>query len=39
MAMHAFSRAVVHAYLWIFRLGRFERETGVKIAVSLRSGS
>jgi len=39
MAMHAFSRAVVHAYLWIFRLGRFERETGVRIAVSLRSGS
>jgi len=39
MAMHAFSRMVVHAYLWIFRLHRFERETGVKVVVNLRSGS
>ncbi|SFF63954.1 hypothetical protein SAMN05518865_102379 [Duganella sp. CF458] len=39
MAMHAFSRMVVHAYLWVFRLHRFERETGVKIAVHLHSGS
>jgi len=37
MAMHAFSRMVVHAYLWIFRLNRFEREAGVKIVVNLRS--
>ena len=39
MAMHAFSRMVVHAYLWIFRLYRFETEVGVKIVVNLRSGS
>ncbi|HEY0587939.1 MAG TPA: hypothetical protein VGD52_17525 [Pseudoduganella sp.] len=39
MAMHAFSRMVVHAYLWIFRLHRFESEVGVKIVVNLRSGS
>jgi len=39
MAMHAFSRMVVHAYLWIFRLHRFEREAGVKIVVNLRSRS
>jgi hypothetical protein len=36
MAMHAFSRMVVHAYLWVFRLRRFEREVGVKIVVNLR---
>ena len=39
MAMHAFSRMVVHAYLWIFRLHRFERDTGTKIVVNLRGGS
>ena len=39
LAMHAFSRMVVHAYLWIFRLHRLERELGVKIVVNLRSGS
>ncbi|MGW8389371.1 hypothetical protein [Pseudoduganella sp. HUAS MS19] len=39
MVMHAFSRLVVHAYLWIFRLRRFERETGLRIVVNLRSGS
>ncbi|WP_426336687.1 hypothetical protein ACN9MY_00290 [Pseudoduganella sp. R-31] len=39
MAMHAFSRMVVHAYLWIFRLRRFERDSGVKVVVNLRSGS
>jgi len=39
MAMHAFSRMVVHAYLWIFRLHCFEREAGVKIVVNLRNGS
>ena len=38
MAMHAFSRMVVHAYLWIFRLRRFEREVGFKIIVHLREG-
>lgn len=38
MAMHAFSRMVVHAYLWIFRLHRFERDAGVKIVVNVRSG-
>lgn len=36
MAMHAFSRMVVHAYLWIFRLHRFEHEVGSKIIVHLR---
>lgn len=35
MAMHAFSRMVVHWYLWIFRLRRFEREVGIKIVVNL----
>ena len=39
MAMHAFSRMVVHAYLWIYRLRRFEREVGFKINVNLRDGS
>ncbi|KQV42896.1 hypothetical protein ASD07_20820 [Duganella sp. Root336D2] len=37
LAMHAFSRLVVRAYLWIFRLHRFERETGLKIVVNLRN--
>jgi hypothetical protein len=36
MAMHALSRMVVHIYLWVFRLRRFEREVGVKIVVNLR---
>lgn len=36
MAMHAFSRMVVHTYLWIFRLARFEREVGVKIVIHIR---
>jgi len=35
MAMHAFSRMVVQAYLWIFRLRRFERRVGIKIVVNL----
>ncbi len=39
IAMHAFSRMVVHAYLWVFRLHRFEREVGVKIVVNLRKES
>jgi hypothetical protein len=39
MAMHAFSRTVVHAYLWVFRLHRFEREAGVRIVVNLRTRS
>lgn len=39
MAMHAFSRMVVHIYLWIYRLRRFEREVGVKIVVNLRNES
>ncbi|WP_156401334.1 hypothetical protein [Duganella sp. Root1480D1] len=39
MAMHAFSRMAVHAYLWIFRLNRFEREVGTRIAVNLRDRS
>lgn len=33
MAMHVFSRMVVHCYLWIFRLRRFEREVGFSIVV------
>ncbi|WP_342119189.1 hypothetical protein [Pseudoduganella sp. OTU4001] len=37
MAMHAFSRMVVHTYLWIYRLARFEREVGIKIVINLRS--
>lgn len=37
MAMHAFSRMVVHTYLWIFRLARFEREVGIKIVINIRS--
>lgn len=36
MAAHAISRLVVHAYLWIFRLARFEREVGIKIVVNIR---
>jgi hypothetical protein len=36
MAMHAFSRMVVHAYLWIHRLRKFERKEGVKILVNFR---
>jgi hypothetical protein len=36
MAMHAFSRMVVHTYLWIFRLARFEREVGFKIVIHIR---
>lgn len=36
MAMHAISRMAVHAYLWIYRLRRFEREVGFKINVNLR---
>jgi hypothetical protein len=38
LAMHAFSRMVVHAYLWVFRLRCFEREVGVKIVIDLRKG-
>lgn len=37
MAMHAFSRMVVHIYLWIFRLRRFERAAAVRIVVKLRN--
>ncbi|WP_028102816.1 hypothetical protein [Pseudoduganella violaceinigra] len=38
MAMHTFSRMAVHAYLWIYRLARFERESGIKVVVNLRYG-
>lgn len=37
MAMHSFSRMVVHIYLWIFRLRRFERAVGFRIVVNLRN--
>lgn len=37
MAMHSFSRMVAHIYLWIFRLGRFERAVGIRIVVNLRN--
>ncbi len=37
MAMHAFSRLVVHTYFWIYRLARFEREVGFRIVINLRS--
>lgn len=37
MAMHALSRLVVHTYLWIYRLARFESEIGFKIVINLRS--
>ncbi|XLZ69036.1 hypothetical protein ABT364_21160 [Massilia sp. SR12] len=36
MAAHTISRLVVHTYLWIFRLARFEREVGIKIVVNIR---
>lgn len=36
MAAHTISRLVVHAYLWIYRLARFEREVGIKIVVNIR---
>lgn len=36
MAMHAFSRLVVHAYLWIYRLRRFEQREGVRILANFR---
>jgi hypothetical protein len=39
MAMHAISRMAVHAYLWIYRLRRFEREVGFKVNVNLRDGN
>jgi hypothetical protein len=29
----------VHAYLWIYRLRRFEREVGFKVNVNLRDGN
>jgi len=38
LAMHAFSRLVVHAYLWIYRLHRFERQAGIKILANFRDG-
>ncbi|MTW13875.1 hypothetical protein GM658_24995 [Pseudoduganella eburnea] len=36
MAMHAFSRMVVHTYFWIYRLRRFERQAGIRILVNFR---
>jgi len=35
LAMHTVSRLAVHAYLWIYRLARFERESGIRILVTV----
>lgn len=37
MAMHAFSRLVVHAYLWLYRLRRFQRQAGIQVVVNFRN--
>ena len=36
LAMHALSRLAVHSYLWIYRLRRFERESGIRVILSIR---